>query len=250
MPLYDFTKSEVKKQLINPPIGQGLHAPPPPPLSLSLSLSLSPLFGLGFWVLIFPMSRYGWDSGSRNMYRFDHVQHRPQNPPQIACRLCDQIFMSSRALINHLESHMTEDGTISATRQQETNLISPQREGNVSINQFQSNLALLTPLQEIRPSIQNCYSLVQNTAVPARNHISTAQFDVPSPQLQLAWSNYMLIKPQPIPSVQPAKQTVIKQLPSDFIKPYIDQLDKPIPEIVDLIKSDNDEKKLDLTLKL
>ena len=60
-----------------------------------------------------------------------------------------------------------------------------------------------------------------------------------------------MFRPQPIPSVQQAKQrVVIKQLPSDIIKPYIDQLDKPIPGIVELIESDDHKKKLDLTLKL
>ena len=184
------------------------------------------------------MFRYDSDSGSRNMSRFGVVQHVPQSPPQIACRLCNQMFMGNRALVYHLESHMTEDGNIS-TRQQEIKFISHHRERNdSSTHQLQSNFA-------IRPSIQNCYSPVQNPA-PAGHHVPTVRFDVPSPQLQSS-----RIRPQPTPSVQPAKQRMIEQVRSDFIKSYIDQLDKPIQETVELIALDyDDEKKLELTLRL
>lgn len=195
------------------------------------------------------MSRYGWDSGSRAMSPFGHLQHLPQiSHQQIACRLCDQIFMSSRALINHLESHMTEGGAIS-TRKPEINFISHHREGNntLPIDQFQpTNLALPTPPQDIRSSR---YS----PATPARTtYGSGGRFGVLSPQLQLAGSNYMFTVRQTVPPVRrPAKhRSTMKQLPRDFIKPYIDQLDKPIPETVELMESDDDEKNFDLTLKL
>ena len=143
--------------------------------------------------------------------------------------------------MHHLESHMTEDGTVS-TRLPEINVLSHGREGNDSINQLPPNHAFPTLMKEIRPSVQNYYS----PAVQAGNHISGAgRFDFPSPKLPMSRSNYPLI-----PSVQPAKQRVTKQLRDDFIKPYIDLLDKPIPKTVEFIERDDDEKKLDLTLKL
>lgn len=180
------------------------------------------------------MSKYNWALASRST---SHVQHMPLNPPQIACRLCDQIFVGSRALMHHLESHMTENNGIVPKRQQQQ-IRSHQREGNDSI------LSLPIPAQELRRPP------AQNPAVAAGNHISAARFDIPPPQLPISRSNYPLIRPRPLPSVQPAKQRVTTNLfHCDFIKPYIDLLDKPIPQIVELMESDDDEK-LDLTLKL
>ena len=179
-------------------------------LLFSSQFALFPILVLGF---LSTMSRSNcWNSSYGNMPRFSHVRQRPSpQSPQIACRVCDRIFMSSRALIDHLAYHMAEDESIS-TRQQEINLIAHQRECYVSVNQFQSNLCLLTSLQETQPSIQNSYSLVQNPTGTVGNHISTTQFDVLSPQLQLARRNYSF-RPQLMPSVQQAQQRVVDQLP-------------------------------------
>ena len=242
MPSYDFTKIwRLNKLPINPPIGLGLHAPSPP-----LFLPVCTLFHIGFRVLDHHSRLNGWNSSFRNMPRFSHVKQRPS--PQIACRVCDRIFMSSRALVNHLESHMAEDGSISTTQQ--INFIPHQREGYVSVNQFQSNLSFQTLLQETRLSIRNSNSLVQNPAGTGKNPIiSATQFDVSSLQLQFARSNHSF-RPQLLPSLKQASQRVIEQHLSEFTKPYIDLLDKPIPEIVELVESDDVGKKVDLTLKL
>ena len=53
-----------------------------------------------------------------------------------------------------------------------------------------------------------------------------------------------------MPSVQQAQQRVVDQLPRNSVKPYIDQLDKPILEIVEVVENDKESKKVDLTLKL
>lgn len=181
------------------------------------------------------MFRYDSDSGSGNMSSFGFIQHWPPGPRQVACRLCNRIFLDGRALVHHLQSHMAEDGSISA-RQPEMKFRSHQRYGNDSSNQIQSNFLLPAPVQEFRPSIRNLYSPAQNPAIPARHYVSgAARFDV---------------RPPRTPSVPAAMDIMIEQVGIDFIKPYIDQLDKPILDTVELVAIDDDEKKLELTLKL
>ncbi|TXG72339.1 hypothetical protein EZV62_000918 [Acer yangbiense] len=75
---------------------------------------------------------------------------RPYPTPQIACRFCDQVFMSPQALIHHIDSHIIEDVVV-AGRQHEMNLMLSQRDHHLLINPspYQPNFPMATtPLRQ------------------------------------------------------------------------------------------------------
>ncbi|KAH7573215.1 hypothetical protein ACOSP7_006716 [Xanthoceras sorbifolium] len=96
------------------------------------------------------MAGYGW-----NMHHnLNHSRKRPYLSPQIACRICDQVFMSTEALINHIETHMMEDESV-FRRQHEINLMLSQRDRHFMAhpNPYQPNIfSTPTPLRPPFPS--------------------------------------------------------------------------------------------------
>lgn len=186
----------------------------------------------------------------------NHELHEPfYNPTQIACRLCDHVFMSTQALINHIESHMAEEETTTASRRQHrTNRMPSQRD--LFANSLQPSFATLP---------ENMLPLVQPLPPPERHPflgVNRSTFALPaptllSPQVSLMARNSFSHAPQFILSApQGQRRSVAEEPPSDCTRPYLDQLELPIMAIVQA-SDRNDENngfsglnKLDLALKL
>lgn len=66
------------------------------------------------------MASFGWgDKRHENgMHELSSSPKRPFAFPQIACRICDQVFFSTQALINHIETHIVENESVFASRRQ------------------------------------------------------------------------------------------------------------------------------------
>ncbi|GAV65427.1 hypothetical protein CFOL_v3_08942 [Cephalotus follicularis] len=204
------------------------------------------------------MAGLGWNIRQSNMPGLNHAYRRPYNPTHIACRICDQVFTSTHGLINHIESHMIDDETLSR-RHNEINLMSSQP----LTNPFQSNFSLLAP----QPPIQNVYNF---PGVQERNPFlgstpqivapprSTQPPPPPSPQpqqsqLSLLGRNNFTFRPQPVPSSSRVVQD--HQPPNDCTKPLLDQLERTMPNIVESLRRDKNShgkshEMLDLSLKL
>ncbi|GLT71423.1 hypothetical protein SLA2020_434410 [Shorea laevis] len=93
--------------------------------------------------------QHGWNVRPRNMHgstnhaRHQHDHQQPfYNPTQIACRICDHVFMSTQALINHIESHMVEEETAASIRQHRTNRL-PASQRDLFANCLQPSFATL-----------------------------------------------------------------------------------------------------------
>ncbi|KAK2643675.1 hypothetical protein Ddye_018870 [Dipteronia dyeriana] len=87
------------------------------------------------------MAGFGWIlNRDRKLSR-----KRPYPTPQIACRFCDQVFMSPQALIHHIDTHIIED-VVMAGRQHEMNLMMSQRDHHLLTNpsRYQPNFPMAT----------------------------------------------------------------------------------------------------------
>ncbi|TXG72342.1 hypothetical protein EZV62_000921 [Acer yangbiense] len=86
------------------------------------------------------MSGFGWTmKRDRNL---NHYRKRPYPTPniaslyptpQIVCRFCPQVFMSTQALIHHIDTHIIENHVVSR-RKHEKNLMLSQRDNNILDN--------------------------------------------------------------------------------------------------------------------
>lgn len=170
------------------------------------------------------------------------------NPDQVGCRLCNQVFMGTQALIAHIESHIAHE-EIAIRSLNSPNHINSQK-GQVS-HRFPPTLPMPMPLQE---TINFANSKIfqsppQPTRMPQprRNpFFSVAHVGSSQPIRQ------MLFPPQlPIPQAQWKPE----EYPNDGTKAYIKQLEKPIKKIdfIDLVGMDDDNsdvQTLNLALKL
>jgi hypothetical protein len=179
----------------------------------------------------------------------NHERHEPfYNPTQIACRLCDHVFLSTHALISHIESHMAEEETTTAPRRQHrTNRMPPQRD--LFANSLQPSFATLPENRLPRPERHPFLGVNPSTfALPPPTLLS--------PQVSLMARNCFSHAPQFMLSAPQGQRRVADEPPSDCTKPYLDQLEQPIMAIVQA-SDRNDENngfsglnKLDLALKL
>jgi hypothetical protein len=190
----------------------------------------------------------------------NHIaRHEPfHSPTQIACRLCDNVFLSTQALINHIESHMAEEESTAASRSRQhrttTTRLPSQRD--LLFNCSQPNFATLP---------ENRLPLVQPSPAPERHpflcvHRSFAP-QLPPPTLlpQVSpMARFSSHAPQLILSgPQGQRRILVPEEPlGDCTKPYLNQLEHPIMAVVQ-VADRNDENsgisglnKLDLALKL
>ena len=205
------------------------------------------------------MAEHGWSLRHRiNMQHgsTNHIaRHEPfHNPTQIACRLCDHVFMSTQALINHIESHMAEEESSAASRSRQhrttTTRLPSQRD--LLLPNFATLLENRLPLvQPLPPAERHPFLCVHRSFAPLRPpptllpQVSPmARFSSHAPQL-------ILSGPQ-----EQRRVLAPEEPPGDCTKPYLDQLEHPIMAVVQGADR-NDENngisglnKLDLALKL
>lgn len=209
------------------------------------------------------MAGFGWNMRQGNTDMYDQ-----KGSTQIACRICDRVFLSTQALINHIETHMVHDETAAAAatgrarshhhqNDQLNSIMLPPRRNPLlqqpaNPNNFQNN-NLLIP----RPSMsEERYdpSLFQNDL---RNY-----FPIPPGKFTRLTMRYMHGPQLPRNGNfgQESGHQIPQQLPSssttdhDFTKPLLDQLQRQ--QIVDVKRDDEgnnrvyESERLDLNLKL
>lgn len=132
----------------------------------------------------------------------------------IRCRICGEVFDNNRSLANHFRiSHM--GGTLAA----------------VTPSSNQANCQLLNPPQNVL----------------ALNRAATLQ--VAGPRRYLPPNVTTIITPRPtLPTLGQLVERVEETVSPDYCLPLINQLDRPIPEVIYV--DDNDAEDPDLTLKL
>ncbi|KAK4538929.1 hypothetical protein RGQ29_032157 [Quercus rubra] len=183
------------------------------------------------------MGEYRWNMRHGNMHEFNNSQrHHPYMPTQIACRICNRVFVSTQALINHIESHMVNEEALCP-------------------NPLRPNFALSIPPRETPQLFENRLAPVQPIALPERHHFyGGSRFIAPQPNLLPLLPpmpmNKFALPPQMMLSAEQTQRRMVEEPPSDCTRPFIDQLDHPIVLSIQAADSNNDDDKLDLTLKL
>jgi hypothetical protein len=194
------------------------------------------------------------------MNELNNTRRRSYSPTQIACRLCDNVFMSTQALINHIESHMGEEEATSRM-QHRTNRLPIPSQRDICANPFQPNFALPIPPRETQQLFENRLPVMQPLAPPERHPFyGLNRMIVPRPTLPPLVSpmarNNFAVPPQFILSAEQAQRRMVEEPSGDCTKPYLNQLDHPIMKLVDVTDSNDDNNsisglnKLDLALKL
>lgn len=188
------------------------------------------------------------------MHEFNNSQrHHPYMPTQIACRICNRVFVSTQALINHIESHMVNEESNSRL-QHRANRITPSQRA-LCANPLRPNFALSIPPRETPQLFENRLAPVQPIAPPERHlFYGGSRFIAPQPNLLPLLPpmpmNKFALPPQMMLSAEQTQRRMVEEPPSDCTRPFIDQLDHPIVLSIEAADSNNDDDKLDLTLKL
>ncbi|KAL9390047.1 hypothetical protein Peur_018652 [Populus x canadensis] len=205
------------------------------------------------------MAGFGWS------LRHGHGSKRPLPPSQIACRICDHVFSSTQALIDHIESHTFEEQTASR-RQNGLNLFSSSHTEPFA-SPFSFSLSTPTRRPQTGPLGRNRYgfsSLTERDPVfsdrrTPQNLVSGAKPF--TPRAQLSWvprnNKYTSVGSQHVPLTFPAQPKVIDE-PHDigFTKPFLQQLERPFSSKARFQESKGHHRSkshvetLDLTLKL
>ncbi|KAF9677735.1 hypothetical protein SADUNF_Sadunf08G0138300 [Salix dunnii] len=199
------------------------------------------------------MAGFGWNLRHGNILG----SKRPLLPSQIACRICDHVFTSVQALIDHTESHMIEDveparwknglkfssradpianpfsfGPPTPTRLPPTGFLGHNRFNFLSLTE--RNLAF-------SPS-----STPQNIA--SAQPVSTQQ----SQLSLLARNRKYTAGSQHVPFTLPTVQPKVIEEPHDIARtrPFLQQLERPFSPGVNHGKNRSYAETLDLTLKL
>ncbi|KAG6727003.1 hypothetical protein I3843_02G096000 [Carya illinoinensis] len=210
-------------------------------------------------------------------------RQRPYNPTQnIACRLCNHVFVSTRALINHIESHMVEaDSAASRTRRALQQIITnrlPSQRDNLIVNSFMPNYfatCFPTPSRGTRPFFVNRLRPrpppVQPSAPRAQerymitNRIVAARpFRPPllvSPMARnidgFSLAPVRFVPAAAAAAAPQAQTTTNAEEEPPTTRPFLNQLDHPIMAMVEVIEIEDDDNneisgsnELDLDLKL
>jgi len=213
-----------------------------------------------FTVIIFDcMAGFGWS------LRHGHGSKRPLPPSQIACRICDHVFSSTQALIDHIESHTVEEQTASR-RQNGLNLFSSSHTEPFA-SPFSFSLSTPTRRPQTGPLGRNRYgfpSLTERNPVfsdrrTPQNLVSGAKPF--TPRAQLSWvprnNKYTSVGSQHVPLTFPVQPKVIDEPHDiDFTKPFLQQLERPFSSKARFQESKGHHRSkshvetLDLTLKL
>ncbi|KAJ4722737.1 hypothetical protein OWV82_006185 [Melia azedarach] len=200
----------------------------------------------------------------------NHERKRPfaATQSQIACRICDQVFLSTQDLINHIETHMVGDETAAASRRQQRDQLPCANPNTLSQSNF-------PPQPLMQPAIPNVFM-----SQPLSERRSPVAFH--NPNLRgVIWDMFPCLPVQPISSSGIGLQGLCPQRPvhftgsggqllvpqrpvleartssNDFTKPLIDQLQKGLPDVVQPVEEQDynmvynaEMHGLDLTLKL
>ncbi|KAJ9154148.1 hypothetical protein P3X46_027515 [Hevea brasiliensis] len=151
--------------------------------------------------------------------------------------------MSTQALVDHIESHMKDEGSSSRSQ---PNLMPCQR------NPF-NNPTSQASLQPTLPFPLNNYNLAsfqERSPIFSATPLITSQRPSSEPQVSLLGvrSNYT-IESQQVLFPRQSQRKAIEEPPSDFTKPFLQQLEKPYPHKTER-KNRSDLDMLDLSLKL
>ncbi|KAM1067133.1 hypothetical protein FF1_022423 [Malus domestica] len=209
------------------------------------------------------MSRYNWNLRQGNMLgSSDPAPPRATDLTQIACRLCDRVFMSTQALISHIDSHMGDGDRTTGRLRQLNNLPN-------NINAFISSNAPTRPV----PIFPLTNPFHQRSLFHGANNqigFTTPPLPPPQPHYQLpcaqqpqvphyslprnpnvnsgaAASHYMMM-----PYGNQMAHVVREENYSDCTRPFLSQLERPIPSINFGLDASGNAKSdhLDLALKL
>lgn len=208
------------------------------------------------------MASFVWNKRQGNVHELLDNNHARKCPfpktqqQQIACRICNKVFLSTHSLINHIETHMVNNETAAARRQNEL------------INQFATNpnfynnFTLQTPPPPTQPPIHSgriAQEIIRNPFLfPNPQSLLNHQGPWPVPPTNLSRKNLVFgpqLQPHSIFGQQAVRiQQQLSSSSSDcFTKPLIDQLQKNIPAVERYSDGNNrvfGSEMLDLTLKL
>ncbi|KAB2599847.1 hypothetical protein D8674_010118 [Pyrus ussuriensis x Pyrus communis] len=206
------------------------------------------------------MSRYNWNWRQGNMFGSSNpAPPRATDLTQIACKLCDRVFMSTQALIAHIESHLADDDLSTTVRLRQLNLPN-------STDPFISSNALLRPStnpfhqRRLFHGANNQICFVPSPAPPPPPQ---THYHFPHPQ-QPQIPHYLLPRNPNVnsgaagshhmmmPYGNQMAHVVREENHSDSTRPFLSQLERPIPSInfgLDASGNPNFDN-LDLALKL
>ncbi|KAK9931176.1 hypothetical protein M0R45_018466 [Rubus argutus] len=157
---------------------------------------------------------------------------------QIACRVCDSVFLSTKALIDHLDSHIVDDEAVTARIRQHlqiSHLMSSQRSNPFTNPRIQPNPETTALPFQPSPQIQH--------QQPFFNH--NQQFYSPGQEI---WGTfYGTIFPKT------TLHMAAMEYPGDCTRPFLSQLEYPILPVNRFDRHSNcngNSNELDLDLKL
>ncbi|KAJ6689242.1 hypothetical protein OIU85_005624 [Salix viminalis] len=201
------------------------------------------------------MAGFGW-----NLRRGNTLGSKtPSLPSQIACRLCDHVFASVQALIDHTESHMIEN--VEAARWKNGPSFSSSRADltpNPLISFGPSTPTRLTQTGFLGHNRFNFLSLTERNLAfspsSTPQNIASAQ-PVSTPQSQLSLLARTSKNPagsQQVPLTLPTVQPGVVEEPHDIdrTRPFLQQLERPFSSGGSHGKKRSNAETLDLTLKL
>jgi hypothetical protein len=199
------------------------------------------------------MAGFGWSLRHGNTLG----SKRPLLPSQIACRICDHVFTSVQALIDHIESHMVED--VETARWKNGLRFSSSRADPLA-NPF--SFGPSTPSRSPQTGFlgHSRYNFLSSTernpafSPSTPQNIASAQPIIRTPQLQrssLARNKYTVGRSQHVPFALPTQPKLVMEEPHsiDRTRPFLRQLERPFSSGGNHGKRSYAET-LDLTLKL
>ncbi|CAK9329203.1 unnamed protein product [Citrullus colocynthis] len=160
--------------------------------------------------------------------------------PLVACRICDAVFSSSQALINHIGAHVSDEGATSAAASRRQN------QQRSQTHRFPPGPPFLTPPRASALFLPSRFSAPNSLGFDAAESL---------------WPNQLspfarsLFREAPPPVGRYFTNLIVtEEAVGDCTKPYINQLEKCLPKVGDGGEEDNGRQlyfsKLDLTLKL
>ncbi|KAF3456759.1 hypothetical protein FNV43_RR01413 [Rhamnella rubrinervis] len=207
---------------------------------------------------------YGWSLRQGNVQGLNPSQQQQLSAHgrmQIACRLCDRVFLSTQSLIDHIETHMVEDEAASKTRQlQQTNFISSQRD-MFATNPFRST-AFPSPTprppsmsHKTRPFFPVRFPAVpldqRNLSPAASQMVSQPPPILPPPTPPLVSTSMIsnnVALGTPVMTFDQRRVIVEESTSTDYTKPFLSLLEHPIPKVAGV--ANGNCINLDLALKL
>ena len=181
----------------------------------------------------------------RNRPRYE-VLRRQNHQIQIACIVCNRVFNSSQTLISHFqESHLRENGTFSRAQASPN----PRPHQSEQQNQLGNSHQFVHSSPILSRETHEPNTQTERAHFFNPNHVQEDPSQV--------WRNYaarpsLSLGSSMVSSLAPRNGALCGEIesPSELTRPFINQLDQPISEVVVLVESDDDDDGLDLSLKL